>query len=293
VFRHRLPEPASRPATHSSNRNCAHAQWSLRHWFPEFRTRFHRKTRRSVGAWPRRSLRRFHLRSSPKNPTREIRLQSRQTSAKRRFITRCISLVKPIQGLRIRPFPDRVKRRLFGLFGQRKSVVSGERLALHIRRILETSNSALGAQIAARIGLIYFDSKAIPHFCGLNPQERNFHAKITPFLWFDAQAEEATLFYTSIFKNSKVGRVTRYGDAGPGPKGAVMSATFELEGQHFMALNRGPHFKFSPAVSLFVDCKTQAEVDELWEKLSAGRKPERCGWLTDKFGLSWQIIPTV
>ena len=117
--------------------------------------------------------------------------------------------------------------------------------------------------------------------------------KITPFLWFDTQAEEAMLFYTSIFKNSKVGRVTRYGDAGPGPKGAVMSATFELEGQQFMALNGGPHFKFSPAISLFVDCKTQAEVDELWEKLSAGGKPERCGWLTDKFGLSWQIIPTV
>ncbi len=117
--------------------------------------------------------------------------------------------------------------------------------------------------------------------------------KITPFLWFDTQAEEAMFFYTSIFKNSKVGRVTRYGDAGPGPKGAVMSATFELEGQQFMALNGGPHFKFSPAISLFVDCKTQAEVDELWEKLSAGGKPERCGWLTDKFGLSWQIIPTV
>jgi predicted 3-demethylubiquinone-9 3-methyltransferase (glyoxalase superfamily) len=117
--------------------------------------------------------------------------------------------------------------------------------------------------------------------------------KIAPFLWFDTQAEEAMNFYTSIFKNSKVGRVTRYGDAGPGPRGAVMSTTFELEGQQFMALNGGPHFKFSPAISLFVDCKTQAEVDELWEKLSAGGKPERCGWLTDKFGLSWQIIPSI
>ncbi len=117
--------------------------------------------------------------------------------------------------------------------------------------------------------------------------------RITPFLWFDTQAEEAMNFYTSIFKNSKVGRVTRFGDAGPGPKGAVMSATFELEGQQFMALNGGPQFKFSPAISLFVDCKTQAEVDELWEKLSAGGKPERCGWLTDKFGLSWQIIPSI
>lgn len=117
--------------------------------------------------------------------------------------------------------------------------------------------------------------------------------KIAPFLWFDNQAEEAMKFYTSIFKNSRIGRVTRCGDAGPGPKGTVMSATFELEGQEFMALNGGPQFKFSPAISFFVNCKTQEEVDELWEKLSAGGKTERCGWLTDKFGLSWQIIPTI
>jgi predicted 3-demethylubiquinone-9 3-methyltransferase (glyoxalase superfamily) len=117
--------------------------------------------------------------------------------------------------------------------------------------------------------------------------------KITPFLWFDGQAEEAMNFYTSIFKNSKVGRVTRYGEAGPGPRGTVMTATFELEGQEFMALNGGPQFKFSPAISFFVSCKTQGEVDELWNKLSAGGKTERCGWLTDKFGLSWQIIPTI
>jgi predicted 3-demethylubiquinone-9 3-methyltransferase (glyoxalase superfamily) len=117
--------------------------------------------------------------------------------------------------------------------------------------------------------------------------------KITPFLWFDDNAEEAINFYTSIFKNSKIGRVTRYGDAGPGPKGTVMSATFQLEGQEFMALNGGPHFKLTPAISLFVDCKTQEEVDDLWERLSAGGKTERCGWLTDKFGLSWQIIPAV
>jgi len=117
--------------------------------------------------------------------------------------------------------------------------------------------------------------------------------KITPFLWFDNQAEEAMKFYTSIFKNSKIGRVTRYGDAGPGPKRTVMSATFELDGQEFMALNGGPLFKFSPAVSFYVNCKTQREVDELWAKLSAGGKTERCGWLTDKFGLSWQIIPSV
>jgi predicted 3-demethylubiquinone-9 3-methyltransferase (glyoxalase superfamily) len=117
--------------------------------------------------------------------------------------------------------------------------------------------------------------------------------KITPFLWFDTQAEEAMNFYTSIFKNSKVGRVSRYGDAGPGPKGAVMSATFQLEGQEFMALNGGPLFQFTPAVSFFVNCETQEEVDHFWEKLSAGGKQEQCGWLKDKFGLSWQIVPSI
>jgi len=115
--------------------------------------------------------------------------------------------------------------------------------------------------------------------------------KITPFLWFDGNAEEAMNFYVSIFKNSKVGRISRYGDAGPGPKGTVMSVTFQLEGQEFMALNGGPHFSFSPAISLFVSCETQEEVDELWEKLSASGKKEKCGWLKDKYGLSWQIIP--
>ena len=117
--------------------------------------------------------------------------------------------------------------------------------------------------------------------------------KITPFLWFDNQAEEAMNFYVSIFKNSKVLKVTRYGEAGPGPKGTVMSATFQLEGQTFYALNGGPRFSFTPAISLFVNCETQQEVDELWEKLSTGGKKERCGWLNDKYGLSWQIIPTV
>lgn len=116
--------------------------------------------------------------------------------------------------------------------------------------------------------------------------------RITPFLWFDDQAEEAMNFYVSIFKNSKVGRVTRYGEAGPGPKGSVMSATFQLEGQEFMALNGGPHFSFTPAISFFVNCETQEEVDQLWKKLSAGGKTERCGWLKDKYGLSWQIIPS-
>lgn len=115
--------------------------------------------------------------------------------------------------------------------------------------------------------------------------------KITPFLWFDNQAEEAMNFYVSIFKNSKPGRVTRYGDAGPGPKGQAMSVTFQLEGQTFMALNGGPHFHFTEAISLFVNCETQEEVDDLWTKLSAGGSPSQCGWLKDRYGLSWQIIP--
>jgi predicted 3-demethylubiquinone-9 3-methyltransferase (glyoxalase superfamily) len=115
--------------------------------------------------------------------------------------------------------------------------------------------------------------------------------KITPFLWFNGQAEEAANFYTSIFKNSKIVSVTRCGEGGPGPRGSVMSVTFQLEGQQFMALNAGPQFSFTPAISFFVNCQTQAEVDELWDKLSAGGKKERCGWLKDKFGLSWQIIP--
>jgi predicted 3-demethylubiquinone-9 3-methyltransferase (glyoxalase superfamily) len=117
--------------------------------------------------------------------------------------------------------------------------------------------------------------------------------KITPFLWFDDKAEEAMNFYVSIFKNSKTGAVTRYGAGGPGPEGAVMTATFQLDGQDFMALNGGPLFKFTEAISFFVNCETQAEVDELWEKLSAGGEKGRCGWLKDKYGLSWQIIPTV
>jgi predicted 3-demethylubiquinone-9 3-methyltransferase (glyoxalase superfamily) len=116
--------------------------------------------------------------------------------------------------------------------------------------------------------------------------------KITPFLWFDNQAEEAMNFYTSVFKNSKVGRISRYGEAGPGANGSVMSATFELEGQEFIALNGGPLFTFSPAISFFVDCETQEEVDELWEKLSEGGEKQRCGWLKDKYGISWQIIPS-
>ena len=117
--------------------------------------------------------------------------------------------------------------------------------------------------------------------------------KITPFLWFDGKAEEAANFYVSIFKNSKIVNVIRHGDAGPGPKGTVMSAVFELDGQTFMALNGGPMFTFSPAISFFVNCETQEEVDDLWEKLSQGGERQRCGWLKDKYGVSWQIVPTI
>ena len=117
--------------------------------------------------------------------------------------------------------------------------------------------------------------------------------KITPFLWFDDQAEEAMNFYVSIFKNSKVGTVSRYGDAGPGPAGSVMVASFELDGMPFTALNGGPHFKFTEAISLYVNCDSQDEVDYFWGKLTAdGGAPSQCGWLKDKFGLSWQIVPS-
>ena len=117
--------------------------------------------------------------------------------------------------------------------------------------------------------------------------------KIIPFLWFDGKAEEAMNHYVSIFKNSRITDVTRWGDAGPGPKGTVLTGTFELEGRQFMALNGGPRFKFTEAVSLFVNCETQEEVDRLWDKLAEGGEKERCGWLKDKYGLSWQIIPSV
>src|SRR5688500_8141902 len=117
--------------------------------------------------------------------------------------------------------------------------------------------------------------------------------KITPFLWFDGNAEEAARFYVSVFKNSKIVTTARYGDAGPGPNGTVMTVTFELDGQEFIGLNGGPHFKFTEAVSFSIDCKTQQEVDEYWEKLSAGGEQGHCGWLKDRFGLSWQVNPTI
>ena len=117
--------------------------------------------------------------------------------------------------------------------------------------------------------------------------------KITPFLWFDHEAEEAARFYTSVFKNSRITQVTHNGDAGPGPQGSVMIVAFELEGQKFTALNGGPAFKFTEAISFVVNCESQSEVDEMWEKLSAGGKEIECGWVKDKYGLSWQIVPIV
>ena len=116
--------------------------------------------------------------------------------------------------------------------------------------------------------------------------------QITPFLWFDDNAEEATNFYTSVFKNSKILSIKRTGAAGPGPKGSVMTTSFELDGQEFVALNGGPRFKFTEAVSFVVKCETQDEVDYYWDKLLEGGQPQACGWLKDRFGLSWQIVPT-
>lgn len=117
--------------------------------------------------------------------------------------------------------------------------------------------------------------------------------KITPFLWFDHEAEEASKFYVSIFKNSKILQVTRYGEGGPGPAGTVMTVKFVLDGQEFVALNGGPHFKINEAISFVVNCDTQKEIDEFWEKLSEGGKKVECGWLKDKYGVSWQIVPTI
>jgi len=115
--------------------------------------------------------------------------------------------------------------------------------------------------------------------------------KISPFLWYNDNAEDAVNFYMSIFKNSKILAVARYGESGPGPKGSVMTINFQIDGQEFIALNGGPHFTFNEAISFSVDCETQEEVDELWEKLSAGGQKSQCGWLKDKFGLSWQVNP--
>jgi predicted 3-demethylubiquinone-9 3-methyltransferase (glyoxalase superfamily) len=116
---------------------------------------------------------------------------------------------------------------------------------------------------------------------------------ITPFLWFDGKAEDAVNLYVSTFKNSKILGMTRYGDAGPGPKGSVMTVNFQLDGQEFVALNGGPQYSFTPAISFVIKCETQQEVDEFWQKLSEGGRTDRCGWLQDRFGLSWQIVPSI
>ncbi len=117
--------------------------------------------------------------------------------------------------------------------------------------------------------------------------------KITPFLWFDGKAEEAVSFYISVFKNSNILKIARYLEGSPGPQGTVMTVSFSLDGQEFVALNGGPQFKFTPAISFVVNCETQAEVDEFWEKLSQGGEQHQCGWIQDKFGVSWQIVPRV
>src|SRR5207244_744507 len=129
--------------------------------------------------------------------------------------------------------------------------------------------------------------------CSLASSKEYTMQRIVPFLWFDSNAEEAANFYVSIFKGSKIVNTSRYGEAGPGPKGSVMVVTFELDGQELMALNGGPQFKFSEAISLLVNCKNQDEVDDYWEKLSAGGQEVQCGWLKDKFGLSWQVFPPI
>jgi predicted 3-demethylubiquinone-9 3-methyltransferase (glyoxalase superfamily) len=117
--------------------------------------------------------------------------------------------------------------------------------------------------------------------------------KITPFLWFDGQAEDAANFYVSIFENAKINSVSRYGEEAPGETGTVMTVSFELDGQQFVALNGGPEYKFSPAISFSIDCKTQQEVDHFWNRLSEGGETSQCGWLTDKFGITWQVVPSV
>jgi predicted 3-demethylubiquinone-9 3-methyltransferase (glyoxalase superfamily) len=118
-------------------------------------------------------------------------------------------------------------------------------------------------------------------------------AKITPFLWFDGKAEEAANFYVSVFKNAKIRNVSRYPEDSPGVAGTVMTVSFELDGQQFIALNGGPEYSFTPAISFFIDCETQAEVDALWDRLSEGGKPSRCGWVEDRFGITWQVVPSV
>lgn len=122
---------------------------------------------------------------------------------------------------------------------------------------------------------------------------RAVSGKITPFLWFDGNAEEAVSFYVSLFDNAKIGHVSRYGEGAPGEAGTVMTVEFELDGQDFVALNGGPHYTFTPAVSFSIDCKNQTEVDHFWNRLSEGGRTDQCGWLQDRYGLSWQVVPTI
>jgi predicted 3-demethylubiquinone-9 3-methyltransferase (glyoxalase superfamily) len=122
-------------------------------------------------------------------------------------------------------------------------------------------------------------------------QMKQIKQKVSPALWFDNNGEEAVNFYISVFKNSKINKIIRYGEAGPGPSGTVMAISFELDGEEFTAINGGPHFTFSPAISFVVKCVNQDEVDYYWEKLSAGGRQDQCGWLADKFGVSWQVVP--
>jgi predicted 3-demethylubiquinone-9 3-methyltransferase (glyoxalase superfamily) len=146
----------------------------------------------------------------------------------------------------------------------------------------------IGLEAAAKDCLTYQDGNAKPS------KERDFMQKLSTCLWFDGKAEEAVNFYTSIFKNSKKGKISRYGEGAPMPKGTVMVATFELLGHEFMALNGGPQFSFTPAISLVVHCDTQEEIDEYWKKLIEGGGEEvQCGWLKDKYGISWQIVPAI
>jgi TetR/AcrR family transcriptional repressor of nem operon len=169
-----------------------------------------------------------------------------------------------------------------------------DHLKLYFEGLLPASPHSVGAVAdhAAPIGDA-LSQRAVEHPHGRRREEQVSEQKITPCLWFDFKAEEAVAHYLSIFDHGRVLSTTRYSGAGPGPKGAVMTILFEIEGQRYLALNGGPHFAFTPAISLTIDCATQDEVDRLWERLGEGGKPGQCGWLQDKFGLSWQIVPSI
>ncbi len=157
-------------------------------------------------------------------------------------------------------------------------------LTLHAR-VLKKGPGSEGPLAGMEEGWTQSLERLDTYTSGLKPD------KITPFLWFDGRAEEAMNFYTSVFKNAKIIEMSRYGEAGPGEAGSVMTVTFEIEGQRFIGLNGGPHYSFTPAISFMVHCDTQNEVDVYWDRLSAGGEPIQCGWINDKFGLTWQIVP--